>query len=265
MADDLALVHDLQTEKFDEEEYFDWARRQLGYPTVEVELEKEQVRDALKEALAFYSKFKPRRSTEAFIVSQGISSRKLKTPGARGIYHVEIVGVTDGLSSPNIEAQLMSGSYTYYGVAAPKMDLRYYEYLRQWVKVASRELSSEQDYHVDEETGMIWVYSPGRDSRVTVTVTRDHVSPETIPSHDQIWIRKYVLAQCKIMVGEIRSKFASILGANKEISLNGKDLKDEGKAEIEKLEEKIEKARTHLAPSWGVIVLPMLMSLAEAI
>ncbi len=239
------------TEKFDEEEYYDWVLRQLGHPDVEVELSKDNVKDAMKEALAFYSKYKPQRVTEAFIVAQGVTPYKLKYPGVRGVYHIEMMGVTDGLSSPNIESQLMSGSYTYYGVAAPKMDLRYYEYLRQWVKVASRELSSEQDYHLSDDGTTIWIYSPGRETKVTATLTLDHVSPATIPSHDQIWLRKYVLAQCKLVLGEKRSKFNSILGANKEITLNGKELKEEGKAEIEKLEEKIEKARTHLSPSWG--------------
>ena len=241
----------VQTEKFDEEEYFSWVQRQLGSPFVEVELTKEQVRDGLKEALAFYSRFRPQRATESFITAQGIGVYRLKTPGARGIYHVQMMGVTDGLTSPNIEAQLMSGSYTYYGVAAPKMDLRYYSYLQQWVKFASQQLSSEQDYKIADDGKTLWLYSPGRASKITVEITLDHVNPLTIPSPDQIWIRKYILAYCKILVGETRSKFGSILGANKDISLNGKELKEEGREEIKELEAKIERARTHLSPSWG--------------
>ena len=50
-----------RTEKLDEEEYFDWVLRQLGAPVIDVELEREHVKDALKEALAVYSRHKPRR------------------------------------------------------------------------------------------------------------------------------------------------------------------------------------------------------------
>ena len=54
------------------------------------------------------------------------------------------------------------------------------------------------------------------------------------------WIRDYALAQCKMMLGEARSKYASLPGAQGNVTLNGDALKSEAQAAIEKLERDIE-------------------------
>ena len=50
------------------------------------------------------------------------------------------------------------------------------------------------------------------------------------------WIKDYTLASCKYMLGEARSKFATIAGPGGGSTLNGDALKAEAQAEIEKLE-----------------------------
>ena len=51
-----------------------------------------------------------------------------------------------------------------------------------------------------------------------------------------IWLKDYSLAQCKIMLGEAREKFATIASPQGGTQLNGTALKAEGLAQIEKLE-----------------------------
>ena len=50
------------------------------------------------------------------------------------------------------------------------------------------------------------------------------------------WIKDYTLASCKYMLGEARSKFATIAGPQGGSSLNGDTLKAEAQSEMEKLE-----------------------------
>jgi hypothetical protein len=50
------------------------------------------------------------------------------------------------------------------------------------------------------------------------------------------WIKDYTLATCKHMLGEARSKFATIAGPQGGSALNGDALKAEAQAEYEKLE-----------------------------
>jgi hypothetical protein len=51
------------------------------------------------------------------------------------------------------------------------------------------------------------------------------------------WIKDYTLAKCKYMLGEARSKFATIAGPQGGSTLNGDALKQEAQAELDKLEE----------------------------
>jgi hypothetical protein len=50
------------------------------------------------------------------------------------------------------------------------------------------------------------------------------------------WIKDYTLAACKYMLGEARSKFATIAGPQGGSTLNGDTLKAEAQSEMEKLE-----------------------------
>ena len=56
------------------------------------------------------------------------------------------------------------------------------------------------------------------------------------------WIKDYTLAGCKYMLGEARSKFATIAGPQGGSTLNGSDLKAEAQSEMEKLEEEVKTA-----------------------
>jgi hypothetical protein len=53
------------------------------------------------------------------------------------------------------------------------------------------------------------------------------------------WIKDYTLAACKFMLGEARSKFATIAGPQGGSALNGDALKAEAQAEMEKLEAEV--------------------------
>ena len=53
------------------------------------------------------------------------------------------------------------------------------------------------------------------------------------------WLKDYTLATCKFMLGEARSKFATIAGPQGGSQLNGDTLKQEAQAEIEKLEQDV--------------------------
>jgi hypothetical protein len=63
----------------------------------------------------------------------------------------------------------------------------------------------------------------------------------------QRWVRFYVLALCKIVLGTIRRKFESFSSiGNSGIALDGGSLLSEGKEEKEKLEEEL-----YTRENWG--------------
>ena len=56
------------------------------------------------------------------------------------------------------------------------------------------------------------------------------------------WLKDFTLASCKYMLGEARSKFATIAGPGGGSTLNGDALKAEAQAEMEKLENEVSMA-----------------------
>ena len=56
------------------------------------------------------------------------------------------------------------------------------------------------------------------------------------------WLKDFTLASCKYMLGEARSKFATIAGPGGGSTLNGDALKAEAQSEMEKLENEVQMA-----------------------
>jgi hypothetical protein len=86
----------------------------------------------------------------------------------------------------------------------------------------SRKLRILQRPRSQEEV-MLWVYN----TRPDVTIITDTYAKQ--------WIRDYTLANCKIMLGQAREKFASIAGPQGGTALNGSALKSEGQQDIDRL------------------------------
>ena len=76
-----------------------------------------------------------------------------------------------------------------------------------------------------EETLLLYCYNYRTDSELM----NDYLAKQ--------WIKDYTLAKCKYMLGEARSKFATIAGPQGGSTLNGDALKQEAQAELDKLEE----------------------------
>ena len=53
------------------------------------------------------------------------------------------------------------------------------------------------------------------------------------------WIRDYTLAVSKVMLGEARGKFNTVAGPQGGTSLNGAELKQQGLAEMERLDAEV--------------------------
>ena len=76
----------------------------------------------------------------------------------------------------------------------------------------------------------------------TVLMHTDNFRPDITLFKDiyaKPWIRDYALAVSKMMLGEARGKFNTIAGPQGGTTLNGGELKQQGIAEMEKLDQEI--------------------------
>jgi hypothetical protein len=86
----------------------------------------------------------------------------------------------------------------------------------------SHKLVVQQRPRSNEEV-MLWVYNVKPDSAIITDVYAGQ------------WIKDYSLANCKMILGQAREKFASIAGPQGGTQLNGAALKAEATAEMERL------------------------------
>lgn len=73
------------------------------------------------------------------------------------------------------------------------------------------------------ETVLLWVYETRPDE---VLLSDPYARP---------WLLRFTVSQCKIMLGEARSRFGNFVGPQGGTTLNGQELKTEGQAEMEAL------------------------------
>ncbi len=244
----------VETATYDYGQLLAYVQRKLGGETVTVELSESVVKDCVDDALAFYSKYKPLRVTESWVAPAGFSQHTWQTKGVRGVFNVDLTNIAINPSNANIEAIALSGTFQFYGVGSSTLgniDVRYYEYVKQWIKTVQRELGSEPDWKLSDDGKVMFIFSPGLDTRVYCTVNVDVTSPMDIRRQDEGWFREYVVALAKIVLGQARSKFATIPGADNTLQLNGAALIQEGRADKEDLEKKLIDSHVFLGPSWG--------------
>ncbi len=92
----------------------------------------------------------------------------------------------------------------------------------------SRKLVIQQRPRGAEEV-LLWVYN----TRPDFAIIEDTYAGQ--------WIKDYSLANCKIMLGQAREKFASIAGPQGGTALNGAAMKSEGQADLDRLTDELMK------------------------
>ena len=108
-------------------------------------------------------------------------------------------------------------------------------------------------YHT-ESNKLILMRRPRAEETVLLQVYMERTADTLITQrYSRPWIRDYALAQCKMMLGEARSKYSSLPGAQGSVSLNGDSLKAEAQATIERLERAIDTYGTGEDPLTFVI------------
>jgi hypothetical protein len=104
------------------------------------------------------------------------------------------------------------------------------------------------DFSIDSDP---WEETSGRDEDIAGvnnmnTLPFANIPYSSINSIGKQWIRRFALALLKETLGQIRSKFGAIPIPNANVTLNGKDLVTQGKAEQKELREELQKVLDEL-------------------
>lgn len=227
------------------QEIFDYVNTFLGGGMVDVELDPIHYETALAKAFSRFRQRSDNAVEESYmfmptIIDQNTYKLPSEVVEVRRLFRRSIgsrSGGGDGgtlfepfnlaytntylLSSSNLGGLATYDMFSQYQELVGRMFGSFIEF--KW-NTATKELTLLQRPRAEEEL-LLYVYNYRPDSQLL----EDYLA--------QQWIKDYTLASCKYMLGEARSKFATVAGPQGGTSLNGDSLKAEAQSEMDKLEQ----------------------------
>ena len=238
---------DLATQK---QEVFDYVNAMLGGGMVDVELDPIHYNTALTKALTRFRQRSDNAVEESYmflttVVDQNEYVLPNEVMEVRKLFRRSIGSRTGGGDGGSLfEPFNMADTNTYLLSGSKLGGLATYDMFAQHQELVGRMFGSFIEFKWSstskkltllqrpraEETLMLYAYNYRPDSELL----SDYMAVQ--------WIKDYTLAACKYMLGEARSKFATIAGPQGGSTLNGDSLKAEAQAEMEKLEAEVSMA-----------------------
>lgn len=241
-------MSEIGTELQEKQKVYDFCKAMLGDGMIDVELDPIHYETALNRTLNKFRQRSPNAVEESYFFLQLVRDQNdYKLPDeiieVRSAFRRTLGSRTGGGTGSNFEpfnlaytntyllnSTMLGGIATYelfagYQEMVGKMFGSYIEF--QWVPT-SHTFRMLQRPFTDEEVIMLRGYN----YRPTATLLNDVYAKQ--------WLYDYALANCRLMLGEAREKYASIAGPQGGTALNGASLKQQAMADMEKLEREIE-------------------------
>lgn len=222
----------------------DYIRAMLGDGMIDVELDPFHYNTAIDKALARYRQRSQNSTEESFgFMTLQVDRNDYILPKevmqVRQIFRRSIGSRSGGGDGGTLfEPFNLAYTNTYLLSSSNMGGLATYEFFAQYQELVGKMFGSEINFTFNpaskklsisqrprtEESVILWLYN----YRPDFSLFQD--------TYGGIWIKDYALAQCKIMLGEAREKFGSVVGPQGPTNMNGASLKAEGAALIEKLD-----------------------------
>ena len=208
---------------------------------VDVELDREHYDVAIDLALSKYRQLSSGSVEESLIFIQtqdGVTEYTLpnEVQEVRRLYR-RGVGTNSG-GGTNFDPFDVAFNNTYMLQAGQMGGLAVFDVFAQYKETIGRIFGSEYNFLWNRNTKVLKLLRNVRDAEEVMVGVYNFI-PEQLLLGDvyaSTWLASYALAQCKLMLGEARSKYTSGLpGAGGAIQLNGTELKTEGQQELENL------------------------------
>jgi hypothetical protein len=238
---------DLKTQK---QEIFDYVYAMLGGGMIDVELDPIHYETALTKALTRYRQRSDNSVEESYVFLETVVDRNEYTlpqevQEVRQIFRRSI-GSRSGSGDGGTLFEPFNLAYTNtYLLSSSNMGgLATYDFFSQYQELVGRMFGSFIEFKWNPVTKKLIVLQRPRAEEVLMLLVYNH-RPDSQLLQDYMakqWLKDYTLAACKYMLGEARSKFATIAGPQGGGALNGDSLKSEAQAEMEKLEDEVSKA-----------------------
>jgi hypothetical protein len=232
----------------------DYIRLRLGDGIVDVEADKEHFDMGIKQALIRYRQKSSNAVEESYAFLDLLPETQeyilpKEITNVRAIYRRGI-GSTTGTTASQFEPFASGYLNTYMLVAGRVGGLANYELFSQYQELAMRMFGGYIQFTFNRVSKKLTItrkipfqgQSFDMSQAEGVMLHLDNYKPDIMLLNDAMafpWIQDYAYALVMMSIGQAREKFASIAGPQGGTTLNGSQLKAEGQALLDKLDEEI--------------------------
>lgn len=235
-------------------------RESLGYPVVEVELTQSQMNIAIRKALDVFRQKSSLAYNRGFFfmdVQPGVQQYTLtskvagynKINNVMGIYRFTSAFLSSAHGSGvygQVVLQHLYNMGTY--------DLTSYHLVAQYIEQLEHLFATRLTFHWDKMRRNLSMYTVfTRPERVLIEASVDRTEQELmVDPLSKNWIERWALAEARLMLAEIRGKYASLPGAGGGIALNAADLITRAEGDMEKLLQELEDFQAQDIEDYGM-------------
>lgn len=217
-------------------------RYDLGYPVVDVELTPEQIDHAVNLALMEF------RTRSGMAYKRGFFFMPLKANEQR--YQLtskatDMNKIVDVLGVYRMSGSFLStahGAGVYGQIVLQHMynmgtfDLLSFHIMSEYTKLLEMLFAARITYQWNEQKRELFINHrfAMNEKLVCIEATSERTEQDLMTDrYARTWIRKWALAQCRMMLAETRGKFSTLPGAGGGVSLNANDLRQQAKEDME--------------------------------
>ena len=230
---------------------FDYVRLMLGDGMIEVELDPAHYEAALDRALNRYRQKSPNAVEESYLFLELLQDQNEYRLPDEVITVREVFRRAIGAGGTLFEPFNLAYTNTYLMSGSSMGGLATYDLFAGYQKLVGRMFGSYIEYAWKPTSHILTILQRPFAQGEQILVRSYNYRPDWVLLQDTYakqWLKDYTLAVCKTMLGEARSKFASIAGPGQAIQMNGGDLKTSAKEDFERLDKELD---TYVAGGTG--------------
>ena len=217
----------------------EYVKLQLGDQIIDLELDPAHYEAAYQKTIGVYRQRAENAYEEAYIFMELIRDVNIytlpqETVSVRQVFR-RTFGDSTGPFASNFDPFAQASINVYlmnFNVAG---GLATYDFYSQYVELAGRMFGAYMNYTWNPVTKKLQLIRDPKGTGENVLLWAYQLKPEIQLLSDfqiQQWIKDYMVANCKMIIGEAREKFATIAGPQGGGSLNGAAMKAEAKEEM---------------------------------
>jgi hypothetical protein len=225
---------------------FEYVQLQLGSQIIDLELDSEHYEAAYQKTIGVYRQRAQNAYEESYsflelVTNVNIYDLPEEVISVRQIYR-RTFGDSTGPFASNFDPFSQASMNVYlmnFNVAG---GLATYDFYTQYVQQAGRMFGAYMNYTYNQVTKKLQLIRDPKGTGENVLLWTYNLKPEfNLLSDFQIrqWIRDYMVANCKMIIGEAREKFGTIAGPQGGGTLNGSAMKGEAQTQMDLLIESL--------------------------